>query len=708
MPRFLSTLLVWTALAAVGRAELPTVRFDRIFPLGATAGSSVEVEVRGANIEDVRALRFDHPGFKAEFVKDTQFRVDVAADVPDGTYDVRLVGRFGVSNPRLFAVAHGLKDIAEKEPNNTPAASQPVEINSAVNGNSDGSGQDVFRIAVRQGQRFILQCDAGKLDSDLDASMTVVAPDGRIIAGSRDYFGRDPFIDLVAPEDGELFVVVHDLSYRGGMPYRLLISDQPHVENVFPRAVEPGKPTELVALGRNFGSAGEPSAWQIDGRSLEQFRFNYTPPADGLEQGGFHFFEHPVDHSPAPTAATCTLFGEQVRVPIAPGAMRPQPIVFAEGPVTLDAEPNDDPRQPQQVTLPLTVSGRFDKPRDADWFTFVAPEGGAYSVEVFSERIAGRADPFVVVLDEKDDRVAEYDDFGHRINAFDGHLRDPVGSVNLDKDKRYRLLVQDRYGRGGARLQYVLTFHRARPDFFVAAIHHENQEPAGVNVWRGGANYLDLVVHQRDGFNSPLTFTVDGLPPGLHAEPTCLADGNHANLVIWSDLDAAEWAGPIRLIATGKRGDEELRREARPHTRVWANANVNSSRPMRELIVAARNQAPFGLRIEPSAATAEQNSKVEVKVIATRYWPDFSAAIRLLALKLPGGFKVVDSQIGAGRNEARIVIEIAGAREGKHTFSLQGQAQVPYDKDPKATNRPNTLVSMPCQPITIQVLPKPR
>ena len=129
---------------------------------------------------------------------------------------------------------------------------------------------------------------------------------------------------------------------------------------------------------------------------------------------------------------------------------------------------------------------------------------------------------------------------------------------------------------------------------------------------------------------------------------------------------------------------------------------------MRELIVAARNQAPFGLRIEPSAATAEQNSKVEVKVIATRYWPDFSAAIRLLALKLPGGFKVVDSQIGAGRNEARIVIEIAGAREGKHTFSLQGQAQVPYDKDPKATNRPNTLVSMPCQPITIQVLPKPR
>jgi hypothetical protein len=76
---------------------------------------------------------------------------------------------------------------------------------------------------------------------------------------------------------------------------------------------------------------------------------------------------------------------------------------------------------------------------------------------------------------------------------------------------------------------------------------------------------------------------------------------------------------------------------------------------------------------------------------------------------LPGGFKVADREIGTGQNEVAVTIEIgANARPGKHTFTLQGQAQVPYDKDPKATTRPNTLVTMPCQPITIEVTAKPK
>lgn len=688
------------------RAELPTIRFDRLQPLGASAGMSIEVEVKGRDLEDVKFLHFDHPGLQAEWLKDGRFKLTIASDMPPGTYDVRLVGRFGVSNPRMFAVSRGLTDVEEKEPNNTPDKSQSVPINSAVNGTCDGNGQDVFRFAARKEQRLSIECQAGKLDSELDAAMTVTTLSGGIIASSSDYFGRDPFIDFAAPEDGEYLVVVHDLSYRGGMPYRLVISDQPHVENVFPRAVEPGKPVELTALGRNFGTAGEPSSWQIDGRPLEQYRFQYTPPADGLTLGSYRFFEHPTDHTVLPTAATCTLFGEQVQVPIGNGVLRPQPVVFAEGPVTLDTEPNDDAKAPQEIDLPLTVSGRFDKPRDADWFAFTAPEAGSYYVEVFSERIAGRADPFVVVLDEKDARVAELDDYGHRMQAFDGHLRDPVGSVNLQKDKRYRLLVQDRYGRGGARFQYVLTVRRGTPDFFLAAIHRENQEPAGFNLWRGGSNHLDIVLHQRDGFSGPLTITAEGLPPGIHAAPLHMNNETRGTMVLWCDIDAAEAVAPFRLVATGKRGEDELRREVRPYTKVWANANLNSSRPMRELVVATRAQAPFGLRIEPETATVAQKSKLELKVIATRHWPDFKNEIKLLSLQMPGGIRVTDTQIKAGETEATITLDIATPRIGNHTIAIQGQAQVPYNKDPQATSRPNTLVSMPTQPITLEIVPE--
>src|SRR6184192_1067464 len=127
MTAFRFASLLTTLLVAPARAELPSIRLDRLAPLGAAAGSTVEVQfTQGADIEDVKALLFDHPGFKAEFVKNTIFRVTVAADVPAGTYDVRLVGRFGVSNPRLFAVSHGLTELTKKEPNNDRATAQPI------------------------------------------------------------------------------------------------------------------------------------------------------------------------------------------------------------------------------------------------------------------------------------------------------------------------------------------------------------------------------------------------------------------------------------------------------------------------------------------------------------------------------------------------------------------------------------------------------
>src|SRR5215471_18405812 len=90
--RFTAFLLCLLLTAPV-RADLPSPRFDRLTPLGVSAGSSVEVEIVGADIEDVKTLLFDHPGLKAEHLKDRRFRVTVAADVPAGTYDVRLVGR---------------------------------------------------------------------------------------------------------------------------------------------------------------------------------------------------------------------------------------------------------------------------------------------------------------------------------------------------------------------------------------------------------------------------------------------------------------------------------------------------------------------------------------------------------------------------------------------------------------------------------------
>src|SRR5262249_28756431 len=156
-----------------------------------------------------------------------------------------------------------------------------------------------------------------------------------------------------------------DLSYRGGMPYRLVISDRPHVENVFPRVIQADQTAELTIYGRNLGPGSTTSALQLFDKPLEERKLQVTGPADVLRLGAFRFLAHPTYHSVMPTAATCTLSGWQIR-PDCGGkpALNAVPLMVSSSPVTLEVEPND-PAAPQKLNLPAVVSGRFDQPRDA-------------------------------------------------------------------------------------------------------------------------------------------------------------------------------------------------------------------------------------------------------------------------------------------------------------------------------------------------------
>jgi hypothetical protein len=438
---------------------------------------------------------------------------------------------------------------------------------------------------------------------------------------------------------------------------------------------------------------------------LEEYQESVTAPADLLALGSYRFVEHPTNHSVLPTAATCTLTGFQFQPRPHEGAAEAIPLVVVDTPVSLETEPNDDVSKSQAIQLPTVLSGRFDRPRDADWYEFEAPENGSYSFEVYSERIGGRADPYLVVTDAKGNRVTELDDFGHRMNAFDGHLRDPSGTVDLAGKQRYRVLVQDRYRRGGARFQYVLVVRKSRPDFYAAAIHHQNPRPSGTTVRRGGATYLDVIIHHKEGFNGPITLTAEGLPPGLHALPTTIRDSRGV-FVLWADAGAADWVGPIKLIANGKTGDTSLRREVRPYTRVWQEANLGSSRPTRELMLAIRESAPFGLHWAPERLEGKAGSKVEVRLRVERHWPDFKNAMTVSPLSFPDSIRMSTVVIPPDKSEVAIALEVQqGTAAGEYTLTVSGQAQVPYSKDAQAKQKPNTLVTEASRPLTLIVKP---
>src|SRR5690348_7851310 len=117
--QLLNLFVVAAAVLPVGSAlaQLPTATLYAIYPPGAKQGTSVDVTVTGANLDDGERLVFSHPGITAQpkmsAVDDfhpaptkmaDQFTIAIGADVPPGIYEARHIGRYGASNPRSFVV----------------------------------------------------------------------------------------------------------------------------------------------------------------------------------------------------------------------------------------------------------------------------------------------------------------------------------------------------------------------------------------------------------------------------------------------------------------------------------------------------------------------------------------------------------------------------------------------------------------------------
>src|SRR5262245_28786784 len=119
--------------------QWPTPRLSVLTPTGGKVGTTFEVAFAGTECEEPTGLIFSHPGIKGTPIIPpippvdpkakpdpnkkpvqppiTKFTVTIDKSVPVGFYDVRLVNKNGVSNPRRFVVGTH-SEVTEKEPNN--------------------------------------------------------------------------------------------------------------------------------------------------------------------------------------------------------------------------------------------------------------------------------------------------------------------------------------------------------------------------------------------------------------------------------------------------------------------------------------------------------------------------------------------------------------------------------------------------------------
>ena len=303
-------ILPWLLLfvSSTTFAQLPTADLSRISPRAAIAGESVEVTLFGKNLDGLTALKFTHAGIDAKPVllpaapwasepriDGNRFVVSVDASTPPGTYEARAIGFFGASTSRPFVVASGdLNEVSCEAKNNTRSSAMLVDMNSVVSGEVGAREVRWFRFSASAGQRVLIEVRAERIDSRLDSQLILYDSEGREIQRNRDSFGRDAFLDLQPDSDGEFFVSLSDILFRGGGEhfYRLSISTRPHLDFVWPPAGQPGATETFTIFGRNLrqlDSIAEKDV--VDGSpmtgGLESVQLQIAMPTDPVAPDGF-------------------------------------------------------------------------------------------------------------------------------------------------------------------------------------------------------------------------------------------------------------------------------------------------------------------------------------------------------------------------------------------------------------------------------------
>ena len=712
-PRALLALLFacgFNTFAPRAHAQLPVAQLKWIFPPGAQTGSSVEAELGGNNLDGTAQLYFSHAGITAKIISDAKdkkprFKISVAASVPAGDYDVRSIGKFGISNPRTFVVSD-YAEALEKEPNNAQTNATPIALNTTINGRiSPSEDVDWFKFPAKRGQRVLLECRAWRVDSRLDGFMWLFDANGKQLVASQDEDirdqKRDPFIDFEVPADGDYFVKLTDFTYNGTDEhfYRLSISTLPYLDFIQPTGTKPGTTTPITIYGRNL-PGGEKTDLKVKGRSLEKIVRQITVPGDDETVTSLR-----VNDLVRP--ASSQLDGMAVRVKTDAGSSNQKLLLFSHLPEILELEPNNATNQAQRLSVPCAVTGRFDPVGDVDSFVFAAKKNEKFSLGVFCERIDSPADPDMEILRADGTVLANPQDYGENIGQirFTTNSRDIAHSFTAPSDGDFTLRLEHLYRQrqGGSQYFYRLEIQREpQPDFrLICQPTHEIRIDSHL-VYQGGRERLDVLVWRLHGHDEPITVEARNLPPGVTADPIVIGKGvKWGTLVVTAAADAPIGEGEIQLVGVSAVNGRTLTRQARGGVIVWDTVNTPAiSRMTRSIVLAVRDRAAFQITAAPAEITVTKGDPFNVTLTAKRR-DDMPNAIQIngAGIQLPPGMEIPVKTIGKNEREQKVTIATDKMKEGTYSFLINGDGQVPVDGK-------NTRCIYPSNAIKVTVLPK--
>lgn len=499
--------------------------------------------------------------------------VTIDPDAEPGDRSLRLGTAAGLTNPMVFQVGL-LPESRELEPNNQQAypelpnlakvpnlpKAEPLDLPVLLNGQILPGDVDRFRFRAQKGQQLVIETHARSLIPFLadavpgwfQATLALYDAGGNEVAFADDYrFSPDPVLFYKIPEDGEYELGIRDSIYRGreDFVYRIAVSEQPFITQVFP-------------LG---GKAGVETFASVSGWNLPPTRLplDTEPGVDGIRQTAYR-----------------------------KGKKLSNPVSYAVDtlPECSETESNDKLEEAQRIDLPTIINGRIDQSGDLDVFRFEGRAGDEVVAEVCARRLNSPLDSLLRLTDASGNVLEWNDDYVLK----DSHLyRDVLGLithhadsyllVKLPKDGTYYVHLADSQNHGGAAHAYRLRITAPQGDFSLRVT------PSSLSVRAGGIVPIRVHALRRDGFDGQIDVVLKDRDTGFSLGAGRIPAGSDsARMTLTAPLGAPGRPVALNLEGSARIGGETVSRRAVPADDVMQAFLYRHLVPTKQLLVSVQ------------------------------------------------------------------------------------------------------------------------
>ncbi|WP_442505340.1 serine protease [Novipirellula sp. SH528] len=658
---------------------LPSPRLLTTMPMGAQAGSEIEVTLSGDSIDDASELVFSHPGITAKPKLDDagkvvpkRYVVTIAADCPAGIHEARVMTPLGLSSSRVFSV-DTVAEVVQSEPATSPEMALPVAINSIVNATMPVRGVNHYRFEAKKDQRVIVDCAARGIDSKLNAVVIIADAAGRDLLVER----RGDLLDFVAPEDGQYIVKVHELTFKGGGEYfyRLAIRELPAGE----------RPQRMAGTEEVNAFSWPPVGLSQEAKVAE------VEPNDGKGDGQ------------ASSVQTITL---------------PCDIAGTFFPAA-DVDVFEFTAKKGETWWVEVASERLGLPTDPTMLVQRVVE----SVEDGS-----KTESLVDVIELADipsPVKVSGNNYAYDGPPYNAGTSDILGKIEIPEDGRYRVQLLDAFGgtRSDIRNRYRMIIRKAEPDFALVAwaLHmglrngDRNALSKPMSLRPGATMALEVVAFRRDGFAGDIELSMQELPDGVFAQGLKIPAGKSRGIMLVTADEGAPagWANAT-FVGQAEIDGKAISRPCRLASMAWpvkdAWSEIPSPRLVGDVAVSVGSAEVAPLTIQPSAdAPIEVVAGESVTIPLThRRRSEFSGATVAMQT-MGGGFEShpkFDLPLNDDHSEVTLDLAKLKTAPGDYWIAFYGSAVAKYSPASLAPDSPATD-SVAAEKLTSEPAKKP-